>query len=253
MTRRATRLLSACSVMAMAVFLAGIISTDKAQGALLKSYDFNGDLTDTLGNGLDLVPSGGTVSGGRYSFGHNQGLRLDSALPGADYGIEMRFQMNDSVAGYNKFLDYQQLTADQGAYILNGQLHMYAFGGTYAPSLAAVTLNTDFTIGIVRAGGSIEVFLDGVSQFTATDPSNYANPSPSILYFFMDDNATGNSESFVGSVDFIRIHNDASTFGQDPSASAAPEPASSSLMALCGLAALAGEVQRRRRAGVLQA
>lgn len=236
----------------MAVFLAGILSTDKAQGALLKSYDFNEDLTDTLGNGLDLVQAGGTISGGRYSFGDNQGLRLDSALPGADYGIEMRFQMNDSVAGYNKFLDYQQLAADQGAYILNGQLSMYAFGGMYAPTLATVTLNTDFTIGIVRAAGSIEVFLDGVSQFTATDPSNYANPSPSILYFFMDDNTTG-SESFVGSVDFIRIHNDASTFGQNPSASAAPEPASSSLMALCGLAALAGEVQRRRRASVQRA
>ena len=73
-----------------------------AHAVLIKSYDFSGDLSDSLGNGVDLVASGGALGSGRYTFGANQGLRLTSALPNPnDYTIEIKFEM-DSAAPYGK-------------------------------------------------------------------------------------------------------------------------------------------------------
>jgi hypothetical protein len=66
----------------------------------LASYDFNGDLTDTLGSGPDLVELGGTISGGRYSFSADQGLKLSSGLPSTTvYAIEMKLQ-GEGLDGY---------------------------------------------------------------------------------------------------------------------------------------------------------
>ena len=39
-----------------------------AHALLVKSYDFNGDYTDTLGIGDPLTDSGGTVLSNRYRF-----------------------------------------------------------------------------------------------------------------------------------------------------------------------------------------
>ena len=52
---------------AAGLFVAMAVATaaQNAHAALIKSYDFDGSLADTLGNGADLVASGGTVSGGR--------------------------------------------------------------------------------------------------------------------------------------------------------------------------------------------
>lgn len=67
-------------VKSWAAAAAMVALTSAAQAALIKSYDFNGTLDDTLGNGASLVASGGTVGATDYTFGLNQGLRLTSAL-----------------------------------------------------------------------------------------------------------------------------------------------------------------------------
>ncbi len=201
--------------------------------ALIKSYDFNGNLEDSLGNGLTLTDSGGVIGGGRYSFLSNQGLRLASALPSTtDYGIEIRLQINDSVAGFNKLIDFQDLASDLGLYELNGTIDFFTTG----PNMGSVALNTDFTVGLARSGGQIEVFLDGISLFTAADGSNEAVPIANVLNFFEDDFHTSQGEAFAGSVDFIRIHNDSSTFGTNPPAST-PIPATLFLLVV-GLAGI---------------
>ena len=94
-----------------------------AQAALINSYDFDGSYADTLGAGNDIVGSGGVISGGEYIFSGNQGLRLTDALPSTtDYAIELGFSVSDSVGGYNKVIDFQDLASDLGLYIYSGAL-----------------------------------------------------------------------------------------------------------------------------------
>ena len=157
------------------VFLTAFVYLDAglAKADLIKSYDFTSGLSDTLGNGVDLTASGGTVSGGRYSFSANQGLRLTTALPSTtDYGIEIKVQMNDSLANFNKLIDFQDLTVDLGLYQIDGQLFFYTVG----PAVGSVSLNTDFTVGLARSGGSIELFIDGSLLSTTADGGGQAVP-----------------------------------------------------------------------------
>ena len=95
------------------------IRNSSLPATVIKSYDFEGDLTDTLGNGLDLVASGGVIVNGRYTFEANQGLRLNSALPNTsgDYTIEIKFQMVSSSPIWKKVIDYQNLQSQGGLYV----------------------------------------------------------------------------------------------------------------------------------------
>ena len=202
-----------------------------ANAALIKSYDFDGDLTDTLGNGANLISSGGTVGSGAYSFAANQGLRLTSALPNTTtYGIEINFRVTDSTGGFNKIIDFQDLASDIGLYVRSGSLDFYTAG----PTAGTILLNTDYTVGLARSAGFVELFLDGVSLFSVAD-GGQAISATNVLNFFEDDHRTGQGESFAGSVDFIRIHDDSSTFGTAPAA--VPAPATLWLMGL-GLAGI---------------
>ncbi|MDH3767284.1 MAG: Ig-like domain-containing protein, partial [Gammaproteobacteria bacterium] len=186
---------------------------------LINSYDFNGDLSDTLANGVDLVASGGAVDVGRYFFEPNQGLRLTQALPCVtDYAVEIRFQVNDEVLEFNKLIDFQELASDPGVYIFEGGINFFP-----QPDVAGLlALDTDFTVGIARAAGQVEVYLDGNLLFSFADVENVAVPLQNVLNFFVDDFGTLQGESFAGSVDFIRIHNDASTFGTQPNGNNPP-------------------------------
>lgn len=207
------------------------ILSSSANANLINSYDFTTNLSDTLNNGLNLTASGGEINAGRYSFTDNQGLRLASALPGTtDYAIEIKMQINGNTNNYNKIIDFQDLVSDRGLYINNGLIKFYSAGPA---NTGAISIDTDFTVGLARAGDSIDVYLNNTLLFSAVD-NNQAVSAANILNFFEDDNATGQRESFTGSVDFIRIHDDASTF------SAVPVPAAvwlfgSSLLGIAGM------------------
>jgi len=216
---------------AAAALLAGVSVT--ADAVLLKSYDFNGDLSDTLGNGVDLIAPGGSIAGGRYSFDKNDGLKLTFALPSTtEYGIEFKIHM-DNPTGLSKLIDFQDLTSDSGLYD-SDDAELEFFKIADAVEVTGARGRLDFTVGLGRSAGIIEVFFNGASLFVAADGDKQAVPGANILNFFEDDFATGQGESFVGSVDFIRIHNDSSTFGTAPSV---PEPATLLLFVL-GLAGL---------------
>lgn len=199
-----------------------------ANAAIINSYDFNDSLSDSLDNGSNLIASGGSVSGGRYNFSNNQGLKLESALEDtSNYAIEMKLKMTDSVAGWNKLIDFQNLTSDLGLYIRNSAVDFYTSG----PAAGLVTLGTDFIIGFAVSTTSMDVYLNNTLLFEST--STQAISASNILNFFEDDNKTSH-ESFTGSADFIRIHDDASTFGQSPvlASNSVPEPSTLFLLGL---------------------
>ncbi len=109
---------------------------------------------------------------------------------------------------------------------------------------ADIDVNTEMTLGLARAAdGLASVFVDGELLFTFLDPSDQAVSASNILNFFVDDNDSSQRESFAGSVDFIRIHDDATTFGATPSIN--PEPSAIIIWSLLGVAFC--WIQRRRR------
>jgi hypothetical protein len=208
-----------------------------ASAALVSSYDFNGDLTDTLGNGADLVSFGGSLAtAGLYTFGNNQGLRLNSAFADpATYAIEIRMQMTANTSFWKKIVDYQNLLSDTGVYIRSSSL---TFFNTTLPGPAGIPVLTDAVLALTRDGtsGLVQGFVDGALQWSFNDTTNVAVSVPNILHFFIDDNF--NSESFPGTVDYIRIFDSAST-----EIGSVPEPGTLAVLGL-GLAAV-GFARRR--------
>jgi hypothetical protein len=206
-----------------------------ANSALIKSYDFNGGYSDTLGNGVDIVASGGSITSGVYNFSNNQGLELSSALANtSDYAIEMSLSVNDSLSGWNKLIDFENLSSDNGFYLLGDAFNFYVSGGNTLGG--PVVLNEFFNIAFVRSAGVITTFFNGTALTPFSNSGAHAIPSNNTLNFFEDDFATSQSESFAGAVDFIRIHDDASTFGIQPTVpnptTSVPEPSTLAVFAL---------------------
>jgi hypothetical protein len=224
-------------------FVASVsLGATSGQAAILKSYDFTATtgLGDTLLNGNDLIASDGTVAGGLYSFAANQGLRLTNALPNTtNYAIEMRLRFDDCIAGWAKLIDFQDKQVEAGLYIRDGQISFYPISDKFG----SVTKGSFFTLGLERAGGMLTTFLNGTQIFSIADYGN-ALPLNNVLNFVVDDldNGQPGSEGFAGAVDYIRIHDDRSTFA------AVPVPASLPLLAAgLGLFGLIRRAGSRRR------
>lgn len=226
---------------------AGIIllaEASVADAALVKSYDFDGTLADTLGNGADLQSLGGTLADGRYSFGANQGLRLTDALPDTEtWANELGFRLNagEDVGGYNKLIDFADRSLDQGFYTYSGQFNFYNLG----LNAGSVVAGQDLVVGLVRSAGKLSIFLDKVAVAEVADNGALGVPPANVLNFFIDDARTA-GESFAGLVDFIRIHDDASSFGEAPDLQPAPVPLPATLPLLAGCLGAMGLWARRR-------
>ena len=216
---------------------------------LTGDYQFDSDLTDSLG-GPSLVASGGSVSGGRYIFAPNQGLRLTGGITDtSNYSIEFSAEYDSLTTNPNwvKMVDLNNLSTEIGLYLRGRRLLFYDQSSTGS---LFITPNIDFHVVLSRdASGQTDGYINGILQWTFNDPASIAS---NILNFFEDDLGL-QREAQSGSVDFIRIYDGALTAteveilaqgGSIGGGNPIPEPATMMLFGL-GLIGLAG-VSRKK-------
>jgi hypothetical protein len=167
-------------------------------------YTFDANVADQYG-GPALVADGGTVAGGRYTFGANQGLRLINGLADTStYSVAMTFEVDSLSPFFKKVIDFQDLTSGNGLYLVGAQLQLYP-GGIGQTSVSA---NTDCKMVLVRDGstGITSIYLNGVLEQAYSDfVSSVAVPSTNVLRFFEG----GFFEVVGGSVDVIAMYDQA--------------------------------------------
>lgn len=83
-----------------------------SHAGLVHQYELNGDLADALG-GPALTSFGGAQGTNGYAFEANKGLQLAFAL-GSVYTIDMVFQLTSYNRSYQRLLNFQDKTADNG-------------------------------------------------------------------------------------------------------------------------------------------
>lgn len=184
------------------------------QAAIISSYDFNYSLTDTEGVGPDLEALGGTLTSDGYTFSDNNGLRLSMGLGAVDqYAIEVGFRVTGSLSGYQKIIDFKELSEDYGLYMSRGQVRFYSVSS----GLASLELDKDVVVGISLLNKTISLYLDNVllGEF---DDDGTAVASTNVLNFFVDDFKTRQRETMSGTLNFLRFHDHPSSFGTEPEA-----------------------------------
>jgi len=158
-----------------------------------------------------------------YQFGLRSGLSLDTTniLPSdEEYTIEMVFRYND-VAGWQKFLDFNNLSADldtgdNGVYVFNNTLQFYPHDPSTQPLLSGYNRivvtrsDADDRVVMYLNGQPVSFRLLGAPFGTSAnsfiDAGGIAKiPANKILHFLLDDRATAGGETSSGRIAQIRL------------------------------------------------
>ena len=189
--------------------------------APVRDYQLTGSLADALG-GPPLVALGGFQQAERYAFSANEGLNATMALANpAQYSLELFFEWYALSGGWQKIIDFHNLTSNVGLYtagdglqFVNGPFTSNLFT---ARSFVRLVLTRDDATDVVRAylnGNEVWNFVDTAGDAVFDGPDQ-------IIRFFQDDTTTGQTEAESGRVDFIRIYNAVLT---QPQIEALPNP-----------------------------
>ena len=169
-------------------------------------YQLNGTFTDFVG-GPNIVALGGTLTATGYNFGPNQGLNRSSpAINAAEYSLEIRFQWTVLSGGWQKIVDFHNLTSDVGLYTAGNGLHFL----NTALTTGLFTANTGYSLVLTRddATDIVRAYLNGSEVWSFVDSANAAvfDGPGKIIRFFQDDTATGQTQAQSGVIDWIRIY-----------------------------------------------
>lgn len=223
-----------------------LCAASNSHAALIHQFNLNGSLADSVTN-KSLVSLGGTLGATGYTFGANQGLRLDAQLGGV-YTIDMVFHF-DTFGSYGRILNFTNLVGDDGFY---AQGHIFRVFGTTGPvsgNGGYLPTNVDSRMTVTRdAADMFKVYQDGQLVLSVSDPNNITDFGNNIAYFFRDNNGGNGNEANPGAVDYIRIYNTALSAAEvqqlPPVTAEVSEPATFGLLG-AGLA-MAGLTRRRR-------
>ena len=233
------------------------VAANLSHATLIHQYDFNGNAADSLGGrSLDVYGEGTYNDNSTYSFRKAGGFELNEKI-GSVYSLDLMFQFS-SIDRYTKVLDFSNLMTNIGLYTLDGSYYLYRKFGQ------PLIMNQPTRLTWVRdAASNVSIYQDGVLINSFANPGNSYTYVQSSVFFFLNDSYQGLDGYAAGSVDYIRVYNNALTAEeinpptQEPQpetppnqpSSPIPEPASVATIGV-GLG-LIGLV-RRRRARVLR-
>jgi hypothetical protein len=173
--------------------------------AAAHNYPLDGSLADQLG-GPSLVPVGGTTTSTGYDFAANQGLNLSNAITnGGQYSIEIVFSWDTLSGGYQKILDFHNLTGDVGLYSLVSGLNFV--NGAFVPDVFVANQSVHLVLTRDDATDVLRAYIGGVEVWNLHDAAGDAvfSAPDRMMRFFQDDNTSGQAEAQAGFVDRIRI------------------------------------------------
>lgn len=184
-------------------------------------YDFFYSTKDKTGQGLDLekqctgsysyqsIP--GIITGGRVGFNFDKGcglVFLDSTtnlLSTGNYTIELYFKI-DTVKGYKKLIDYNNLNGDKGLYNFGGKISLYP---KFTSADSVVAPNKFQYVAITRNATTKKMYMyfnnDTVGSYV-DNAGDYVYGTNKRITFFRDDVGTG-GEQAAGAVAYIAISN----------------------------------------------
>lgn len=193
-------------IAALALLCASTFSVKASSTYTLEDY------ADHSGSGPNLIPHGGVLNGGIYTFSTNQGLSLDwSGFNPESYAIDIRFSFNTVGGSWLKILDFAHLSLDEGLYVYGDHLQFVEQPGiSFIDGPNGAFQNDQFANLSITRDGTTKRFtgsVNGVQQFSfidARDQAVFAGPNP-LATFFIDDVVTGGGEATRGRVDSIII------------------------------------------------
>jgi hypothetical protein len=205
---------------------------------LISEYDFNGNLTDSLGNSIlnafgvandgndhNNATSGFASDGGSggdrtywywtstFDRGGGFWIDVDRTDIAEDYSIGVRFAYNSIDDGYYKIIDYKDKVSDDGFYFHDNKLMFYPgtntegitdyYGESIIDVIATRNSTTNEFVAYTVVNGSL------VEEFIYDDSAKEAVPiiiaSMVRLGFFYDDNYTSGEATDGGKVYSIKI------------------------------------------------
>ena len=234
-----------------------------AQVVLLSRYNFEGDLSDLLGNSNSLISNNTSAEsfgpdGWTWNAVSSPGGGLIMDVDGAladNYSIGLRFEFDLVTPGWRKIIDFHNI--DTGLYFLNGNIQFYPV----TPGSTVLSNDTFLDLIITRdqSTGLVSVYLNGsTSPETSFNDSGLnavallTGSSQARFIFFQDDSATSGEWTPGGTVRRILVW-DAPLLGPSElttgfnalATAAVPEP--SSFAVVIGLFAIGAVLFGRRR------
>jgi hypothetical protein len=239
--------------LACGLLFVSMLSLGSAAHAAVFQYDLNGSLAESAG-GPSLVSYGGTLDTTGYYFGQNKGLSLSGTGAFDVYSIDIKFYFDDinaSLDGYQRIIDFKNRATDQGLYSRNGSLYFFSPGYSY-PSFGSglVFANGQPTDLLLTrdAAGNFAAYVNSTLALSFNDAASkaatFSGPN-NIIYFFIDDLQSfatdpNHLEAGTGFIDSITV---------TTPTSAVPEPSTWAMMIL-GFLGLGWMAYRRKNSAL---